>query len=290
MVIHLVFAVQTYLLYKLNLFFLTFVLYKLLYFALVSCNLKTRYYEYMPSRKFIKDFFINVVKGLSAFVIIVFLSESVLFPTTAFANDGLSKADSQNKSTKNLGIVATDSITDTENLLGDSVTKVSDMISITKKQTGVSIKLLYLSNFTGNKNPSKWASDLLTSTNPDRNTVLLAVATHDGKLVVAVSSNSDEWLKRKTTVDLLSDAAYRPLISSQGADWSQSAIMLMKQIARSKKTSVTSRTSVVSTIVMVVIIVALFVLVALILWRRNYILKQVSLGLRRAKRRHAARK
>lgn len=244
----------------------------------------------MPSRKFIKDFFINVVKGLSAFVIIVFLSESVLFPTTAFSNDGLSKADSQNKSTKNLGIVATDSITDTENLLGDSVTKVSDMISITKKQTGVSVKLLYLSNFTGNKNPSKWASDLLTSTNPDRNTVLLAVATHDGKLVVAVSSNSDEWLKRKTTVDLLSDAAYRPLISSQGADWSQSAIMLMKQIARSKKTSVTSRTSVVSTIVMVVIIVALFVLVALILWRRNYILKQVSLGLRRAKRRHAARK
>ncbi|WP_029600495.1 TPM domain-containing protein [Gardnerella vaginalis] len=244
----------------------------------------------MPSRKFVKDFFINVVKGLSAFVIIVFFSESVLFPTTAFANDGLSKADSQNKSTKNLGIVATDSITDTENLLGDSVTKVSDMISTTKKQTGVSVKLLYLSNFTGNKNPSKWASDLLTSTNPDRNTVLLAVATHDGKLVVAVSSNSDEWLKRKTTVDLLSDAAYRPLISSQGADWSQSAIMLMKQIARSKKTSVTSRTSVVSTIVMVVIIVALFVLVALILWRRNYILKQVSLGLRRAKRRHAVRK
>lgn len=286
---------QTYLLYKLICInqiynFLTFVLPKLLYFALVSCNLKTRYYEYMPSRKFIKDFFINVVKGLSAFVIIVFLSESVLFPTTAFANDGLSKADSQNKSTKNLGIVATDSITDTENLLGDSVTKVSDMISITKKQTGVSVKLLYLSNFTGNKNPSKWASDLLTSTNPDRNTVLLAVATHDGKLVVAVSSNSDEWLKRKTTVDLLSDAAYRPLISSQGADWSQSAIMLMKQIARFKKTSVTSRTSVVSTIVMVVIIVALFVLVALILWRRNYILKQVSLGLRRAKRRHAARK
>ena len=114
-------------------------------FAIVSCNLKTRYYEYMPSRKFIKDFFINVVKGLFAFVIIVFLSESVLFPTTAFANDGLSKADSQNqnKSTKNLGIVATDSITDTENLLGDSVTKVSDMISITKKQTGVSVKLLY---------------------------------------------------------------------------------------------------------------------------------------------------
>lgn len=286
---------QTYLLYKLICInqiynFLTFVLPKLLYFAVVSCNLKTRYYEYMPSRKFIKDFFINVVKGLSAFVIIVFLSESVLFPTTAFANDGLSKADSQNKSTKNLGIVATDSITDTENLLGDSVTKVSDMISITKKQTGVSVKLLYLSNFTGNKNSSKWASDLLTSTNPDRNTVLLAVATHDGKLVVAVSSNSDEWLKRKTTVDLLSDAAYRPLISSQGADWSQSAIMLMKQIARFKKTSVTSRTSVVSTIVMVVIIVALFVLVALILWRRNYILKQVSLGLRRAKRRHAARK
>lgn len=41
-------------------------------------------------------------------------------------------------------IIATDSITDTENLLGDSVNRVSDAIDQTKKQTGVSVRLLYI--------------------------------------------------------------------------------------------------------------------------------------------------
>lgn len=48
---------------------------------------------------------------------------------------------------QNSGIVATDSITDTENLLGDSVSKVADMIETTKKRTGVNVRLLYLSTF-----------------------------------------------------------------------------------------------------------------------------------------------
>lgn len=259
-------------------------------FALVSCNLKTRYYEYMPLSDFDKDFFTNVVKGLCTLIMLAFLSQIVLFSSTAFAEDESKNGDLANKSSNNYGIVATDSITDTENLLGDSVAKVSDMIASTKKQTGVSVRLLYLANFSGSKDPSKWASDLLTSTNPPANTVLLAVATHDGKLVVAVSPNSDEWLKRKTTVDLLSDAAYRPLVNEQGADWAKSAILLMKQISRAKKTSVTPSTSIIATIVMIVVIAALFVIVAIVLYRRNYVLKQVKLGFRKAKRRHASHK
>lgn len=244
----------------------------------------------MPSSDFVKDFFTNVVKGLCAFIILVFLGQIALFASPVFAQEKSKNSDSANKNPNNYGIVTTDSITDTENLLGDSVAKVSDMIASTKKQTGVSVRLLYLANFSGSKDPSKWASDLLTSTNPAANTVLLAVATHDGRLVVAVSPNSDEWLKRKTTVDLLSDAAYRPLVSAQGADWSKSAILLMKQIIRAKRTSVTSSTSIIATVVMIVVILALFAIVALILYRRNYVLKQIALGFRKAKRRHAAHK
>lgn len=256
-------------------------------FDIVSCNLKTRYYEYMPLSDYDKDFFTNVVKGLCTLIMLAFLSQIALFSSIAFAEDESKNGDLANN---NYGIVATDSITDTENLLGDSVAKVSDMIASTKKQTGVSVRLLYLANFSGSKDPSKWASDLLTSTNPPANTVLLAVATHDGRLVVAVSPNSDEWLKRKTTVDLLSDAAYRPLVNAQGADWAKSAILLMKQISRAKKTAVTPSTSIIATIVMIVVIAALFVIVAIVLYRRNYVLKQVKLGFRKAKRRHASHK
>lgn len=113
------------------------------------------------------------------------------------------------------GITATDNITDTENLLGSNVSEITDAIKNTKKETGVTVRLLYLSTFnTGKKKPSQWASDLLESLKPQPNTVLLAVAANDGNLVVAVSSNSDEWLKKKSTVDALSDAAQKPLMES----------------------------------------------------------------------------
>ncbi|RFD80115.1 hypothetical protein AXE77_00935 [Gardnerella vaginalis] len=188
---------------------------------------------------------------------------------------------------QNSGIVATDSITDTENLLGDSVTKVSDMIAETKKRTGVTVKLLYLSTFGNTNNPSQWASDLLTSTLPARNTVLLAVATHDGRLVVAVSPNSDEWLKSKRTADMLSDAAYRPLVSTSGSHWDQSAIMMMQQIIRSKRTATTTSASLLSTLVMLVILLVLCVMVTILLLRKRYIQRQILTGKRKARRRHA---
>lgn len=187
----------------------------------------------------------------------------------------------------NSGIVATNSITDTENLLGDSVNKVSDEIAATKKRTGVTVRLLYLSTFGDTKDPSKWASDLLISTLPAKNTVLLAVATRDGRLVVAVSPNSDEWLKSRNTVDALSDAAYKPLVTTTGTHWGQSAIMMMKQISRSKSTATTSSASLISTLIMLIIILCLGAIVTLILLHRNRVQKQIKAGARKARRRHA---
>ena len=46
---------------------------------------------------------------------------------------------------------------------------------------------------------------------PKPNTVLLAVALNDGKLVVAVSGNSESWLYNKTTSDQLLKSAYGPV-------------------------------------------------------------------------------
>ena len=64
---------------------------------------------------------------------------------------------------------------------------------------------------------------------------------NDGNLVVAVSSNSEEWLKKKSTVDALSDAAQKPLMESD-PDWAKSATDMMNQISVQKKTSTSSRT------------------------------------------------
>ena len=112
------------------------------------------------------------------------------------------------------GITATENITDTENLLGSNVAEITDAISATGQETGVTVHLLYLASFNTEEKPAKWASALLESLDPKPNTVLLAVASNDGNLVVAVSSNSDEWLKKKSTVDALSDAAQKPLMES----------------------------------------------------------------------------
>ena len=139
------------------------------------------------------------------------------------------------------GITATENITDTENLLGSNVAEITDAISATKQETGVTVHLLYLASFNTEEKPAKWASALLESLDPKPNTVLLAVASNDGNLVVAVSSNSEEWLKKKSTVDALSDAAQKPLMESD-PDWAKSATDMMNQISVQKKTSTSSRT------------------------------------------------
>ena len=77
------------------------------------------------------------------------------------------------------GITVTENITDTENLLGSNVAEITDAISKTKQETGVTVRLLYLASFNSDEKPAKWASALLESLDPKPNTVLLAVASND---------------------------------------------------------------------------------------------------------------
>lgn len=163
-------------------------------------------------------------------------------------------------------------ITDPQNLLGDNLTKVIDAINTTKQDTGVTVRLLYLESFNTKAQPEKWAANLLESLNPDANTVMLAVASHDGNLVVVVSPNSDEWLRKQSTVDQLSEAASKPLLeqkSGQDPNWSQSAIDMMEAVRSAKSTSTTSKVSIVSIIIMAVVLIALIVVVIVMIFVRR---------------------
>lgn len=125
----------------------------------------------------------------------------------------------------------------------------------------------------------------MESLDPKPNTVLLAVASNDGNLVVAVSSNSDEWLKKKSTVDALSDAAQKPLMEST-PDWSKSATDMMDQIAVQKKTSTSSQTVLLGVGGMIAVLVLLIVVMVVfhILRKRGIIKRKV----RKHAGRHAA--
>lgn len=174
------------------------------------------------------------------------------------------------------GITVTENITDTENLLGSNVAEITDAISKTKQETGVTVRLLYLASFNSDEKPAKWASALLESLDPKPNTVLLAVASNDGNLVVAVSSNSDEWLKTKSTVDALSDAAQKPLMEST-PNWSKSATDMMDQIVVQKKTSTSSQTVLLGVGGMIAVLVLLIVIIVVfhILRKRGVIKRKV---------------
>ena len=175
-----------------------------------------------------------------------------------------------------LGITATDDITDTQNLLGSNVSEITDAINQTKKETGVTVRLVYLDSFNAKGKPDKWVSALLESLNPKPNTVMLAVASNDGNLVVAVSSNSDEWLKTKSTVDALSDAAQKPLMEST-PNWSKSATDMMDQIVVQKKTSTSSQTVLLGVGGMIAVLVLLIVIMVVfhILRKRGVIKRKV---------------
>lgn len=123
-------------------------------------------------------------------------------------------------------------ITDTQNLLGSDVGSITDAIKSTKEETGVSVRLLYLPSFYQKMKPEDWAKQVLASMKPAPNTVLLAVASQDGKLVVAVSNNSDEWLRDQKTVDQLSQDALGPISKAGNPDWVGSAKALMDGISR----------------------------------------------------------
>lgn len=170
------------------------------------------------------------------------------------------------------GGALTSSITDTENLLGSNVTEVTDAIDQLHEQTGVSVRLLYLSSFSaGEGQVDQWASDVLESTDPEPNTVLLAVASHDGNLVVAVSANSDEWLHRQSTVDELSQAALDPLVENDTPDWSASALDMIEQINVVYRTATSPSVIVIGAAALggVVVIMAIVVVVMLVRRRRR---------------------
>ncbi|MBM6706225.1 TPM domain-containing protein [Bifidobacterium pullorum subsp. saeculare] len=170
------------------------------------------------------------------------------------------------------GGALTSSITDTENLLGSNVTEVTDAIDQLHEQTGVSVRLLYLSSFSaGEGQVNQWASDVLESTDPEPNTVLLAVASHDGNLVVAVSANSDEWLHRQSTVDELSQAALDPLVENDTPDWSASALGMIEQINVVYRTATSPSVIVIGAAALggVVVILAIVVVVMLVRRRRR---------------------
>lgn len=163
-------------------------------------------------------------------------------------------------------------ITDPQNLLGDNLTKVIDAANRTKQETGVTVRLLYLESFNTTEKPEQWASQLLESLNPPANTVMLAVASHDGNLVVVVSPNSDEWLRSQSTVDQLSEAASKPLLDQQAGqrpNWSQSAIDMMDAIASAKSTATTHAVSSVSIIIMIIVFVVLIVVVLVMIFMRR---------------------
>ena len=126
-------------------------------------------------------------------------------------------------------------ITDTQNLLGSDVGSITDAIKSTKEETGVSVRLLYLPSFYQKMKPEDWAKQVLASMKPAPNTVLLAVASQDGKLVVVVSNNSDEWLRDQKTVDQLSQDALGPISKAGNPDWVGSAKAMMDGISRIDK-------------------------------------------------------
>lgn len=177
----------------------------------------------------------------------------------------------------------TENITDPQNLLGSSASTVTDKIKETKQQTGVTVRLLYVETFGTEVKPTKWASGVLESLSPKPNTVLLAVASGDGKLVVVASGNSEDWLRNEKTMDELSAAATDKLAKSGAQDWSGAAIAMMDQIMLLKKTSTTWSMSKAAVIALICIVAVLIVgTIVFVLIRNRRRRKEAELDAARA--------
>ncbi len=128
-------------------------------------------------------------------------------------------------------------VTDTQNLLGSQGAKIQESLDSLQKDTGVTINLLFVSSIPDSRSSIKQASASgqtrrLAFTKPSRNTLLLAVASQDGQMALAVSKGSDLWLSSQVDTTL-SDAAAKPLARSN-PDWSGSVTALIAQIRRVK--------------------------------------------------------
>lgn len=162
-----------------------------------------------------------------------------------------------------------DQITDTQNLLGSDAGSVADAVESTKEETGVSVRLLYLPSFYQKMKPEAWAKQVLRSMKPAPNTVLLAVASQDGKMVVAVSSNSDDWLKDQKTVDQLSQDALGPISKAGNPDWVGSAKALMDGISRIDRERKQHRRIILIVLIAVVVVVLALTMAGLVWWLRR---------------------
>lgn len=221
---------------------------------------------------------VSPVFAMLALLLIVILSLGN--SQIAVADDGTSSTPSTNSGSSS---TFTDDITDTNNLLGENLSKVTDAIQQTKNDTGVSVRLMYLPTFGTTDKPEQWANDVLEAVSPAKNTVMLAVASNDGNLVVAVSSNSDEWLKRQTTVDALSKAAADPLLKST-PDWAGAATAMMDEIAKQRKTATSTSTVVIGVVVLVIVLVVLVAIIgATVVIRRRIKRKVLKMAAERKK-------
>ena len=200
---------------------------------------------------------VSPIRRVLAFLLLMIVMVGVLGPIKAFADEPQTGAGTM-----------TDTITDPQNLLGSDVGSVKDAIEETAQQTGVSVRLLYLPHFYQGVKPETWASRVLESMKPTHDTVLLAVASQDGKLVVAVSSNSQAWLRDQSSVDQLSQAALEPVTKGRNPDWVGSAKAMMTQVETLKQNQRHHRIMIVALSVTAVVLVILVVAVA-IWWRRS---------------------
>lgn len=206
--------------------------------------------------------------------------------TSGNSSTGGTSSDSSSSSSDTSGTSSTftDDVTDVNNLLGADLTKVTDAIKKTKEETGVTVRLMYLPSFGSTQKPAKWASDVLEAVAPAKNTVMLAVASNDGNLVVAVSSNSDEWLKKQQTVDDLSKAAADPLLKST-PDWAGAATAMMDELVKQSKTATSSSSVAVGIVVMVIVLAVLVAIIAVaIVIRRRMKRKVMRMAAERKKR------
>ncbi|RSX53143.1 hypothetical protein D2E25_1116 [Bifidobacterium goeldii] len=191
-------------------------------------------------------------------VVLWITTSSMLFTSTPAMAAGDSSDSSESQPTFSQDII------DPENVLGSDVASVTDAMKKTKDKTGVTVKLSYLTNFSGAKNPDAWAQKALDASDPKPNTVLLAAALNDGRLVVAISSNSDDWLLDKQTASQLSQAALDPIVSGDSPDWSASAIAMMDMIATLKQTSTRKSEVAIGVAAMGGVLVALIAIVVVV--------------------------
>lgn len=214
-------------------------------------------------------FILRVV--LCLFAVVSMIASMMMVPH-AFADDATSSPTTTSSSSAS-SFNPSNNVVDTQNLLGNDLPKVTDAIQQTYDETGVTVRLVYVSSFNTDQKPEEWAATTLQSLNPAPNTVMLAVAANDGNLVVVVSPNSDEWLRKQSTVDQLSEAASTPLTdtsNNSAPNWTQSALDMMAAIRTAKQTSTSRSAASVSVIVLIAVLAVLVIgIIVMIVVRRR---------------------